>query len=127
MPAPTPSPSPTPFLFTVLGRPTPSLNRASWQDTGLDIPNGASVTLTASGLIAHGGGSIGPAGVNSTWGDTLVPSLRALALIGKIGRNGTPFLVGSRLVLSGSGQRLFLAINDSWVNDNSGSWSIQIQ
>jgi len=85
------------------------------------------VTLTATGLIAHGGGSIGPAGTAGTWGDTLVPSLRALALIGKIGTSGTPFHAGSQYVISGSGQRLFLAINASWVGDNSGSWEIVLQ
>ncbi|MDP8248858.1 MAG: alkaline phosphatase family protein [Candidatus Tritonobacter lacicola] len=51
----------------------------------------------------------------------------AYALIGKIGEDGEPFLVGERLSIevSGSGE-LFMGINDYDFKDNSGSFTADI-
>ena len=56
-----------------------------------------------------------------------VPSVGTGALIGRIG-NGQPFPIGSqtRLQAPAAGQ-LFLGINDTHVQDNDGTFQVQIQ
>ena len=57
-----------------------------------------------------------------------MPDRNAAALIGKIGANGDPFFIGDDrepIRVRGSG-RLFLGINDGYLNDNSGSLRVVI-
>jgi len=49
------------------------------------------------------------------------------ALIGKIGTGGRPFFVGQRLEFKAeTAGRLFLGVNDTGVNNNSGAYQAQV-
>jgi hypothetical protein len=110
-----------------------------WVDTGIDVsPSSAgyasSLTVTTSGQIQHRVGAYSTAdGVDSTAYQyckvSNAQSFRNVALIGKIGVNGTPFLVGSYLNTSVnySSGRLYLIVNDpGCASDNSGSFVTNI-
>jgi hypothetical protein len=95
-------------------------------DTGIDIPAGATVTITGSGGVRFGTGGTydGPAGGCSDPG--IYPGTRCHALIGKIGA-GSPFTIGASLsFVAGSGGRLYLGINDSMYTDNGGSFTVTV-
>jgi hypothetical protein len=57
-----------------------------------------------------------------------MPERNAAALIGKIGENGDPFFIGSLTepIRVRGGGRLFLGINDDFLDDNTGSLRVVI-
>ncbi len=64
---------------------------------------------------------------NSTWTSHLVQGgqyLRNGALLGRWGTTGTPFVIGSASALFSNGQPLYIAFNDWYFPDNTGSWTI---
>jgi hypothetical protein len=110
-----------------------------WVDTGIDVsPSSAgyasSLTVTTSGQVNYGQGYYSSAdGVGTTGYHRCKASdgqnFKNVALIGKIGVNGTPFLVGSSLSTSVnySTGRLYLIVNDpGCASDNSGSFVANI-
>jgi hypothetical protein len=119
----------------------PVAAREAWTDTGIRLRAGASVTITATGLIHFGSGPISrlsPAGI--PWGRTCsaiaeqvsrgrgwpAPGLSCWSLIGRIG-SGKPFEVGARRTLHiAQAGELFLGVNDNYLADNSGTWSAAI-
>lgn len=130
---PTPVP---PAVMTVIG------NR-SWQDSGVAITQGQKVSLRASGEWTgqmefvsketfivrwkgpEGGFAVDPARASLF----LLPSVLGGALVGKIGPDGAPFLVGASLDLTASvSGNLFLAMNDDqgMLKDNQGSVQVSI-
>jgi hypothetical protein len=107
---------------------------AGWVDSGVAVVTGSTVTFTATGLVAVALGEtpyIDPDGnpwVPSTAPGTLSPSVQRYALIGRVGANGTPFLVGSdRTTTMPASGTLYFALNDEATafGDNSGRFSIR--
>jgi hypothetical protein len=100
-----------------------------WTDTGVQVEQGKTYNITASGVVNYSGGNAStvatPTGIGPGDGNSLVPALPSMSLIGRIGPAGVPFYVGNRksLVAPVSGD-LFLGMNDaSWgFGDNSGAW-----
>jgi hypothetical protein len=103
-----------------------------WTDTGRDLKPGDLVVMEATGDVILGGGGIhgGPEGNDD-------PNIRTNnveglenenhgALIGRIGE-GTPFLVGADhgFAVEEEG-RLFLGINDTGIENNSGAFQVVI-
>jgi hypothetical protein len=105
--------------------------RSPWTDTGVTVRNGQDVTFTASGEVRWGPGRRdGAEGErNSPYNRARpMPDRNAAALIGRIGENGDPFFIGNTrgpLRLRGSG-RLYLGINDDFLQDNSGALRVLI-
>jgi hypothetical protein len=105
--------------------------RTRWTDTGVDVRGGQDVFFAATGETRWGPGrSDGAAGERSSPFNRSrpMPDRSAAALIGKIGENGDPFFIGDlreAVRVRGSG-RLFLGINDDYLNDNSGSLHVVI-
>jgi hypothetical protein len=105
--------------------------RTAWTDTGIDVRNGQDVRFAASGQVRWGPDRRdGPAGErNSPFNRARpMPDRSAAALIGRVGPNGDPFLIGDArqsFRLRGSG-RLYLGINDDFLQDNSGSFRVVI-
>ena len=114
-----------------------------WDDSGISITTGQSVTIGASGEVYIGDVSAGMPGVSnyqSPAGDAnlstsglggspfAAPGLVPWSLVGRIGATGTPFEIGTgaNITASASGE-LYLSVNDNNFGDNSGSWSIQAQ
>jgi hypothetical protein len=100
---------------------------------GAILGNGEKVWISATGSInwfpdpataGPGGVGLGPADTQS-----LAPGVEAIALIGSI--NGAPWqLIGNGPTMMqavGGGVQLLLAVNDSYFDDNFGSWTVKIQ
>lgn len=113
-----------------------------WQDTGINVQQGQTLNVTASGSInTWGGNPIGDTpNPNGQTQNESCPSTGNLpdclingelygTLIGKIGKNGTPFRIGAenKIPVSTSGN-LYLAVNDDepYFDDNSGTYSVLI-
>jgi hypothetical protein len=108
-------------------------------DTGIAVRQGQTLAISASGLVftiaGQVGSSSGPEGQ-----PTLCPTLDSPtdcvsngapygALVGKIGVNGSPFLVGAsaQLVAPATGV-LYLAANDNLIyyGDNAGDYTVTV-
>jgi hypothetical protein len=101
-----------------------------WTDTGLNLAKGSTINISAGGTIKVAGSDTAktPDGVQGCKGDknNVAPDLTCVALIGRIG-NGAPFEVGRSKTLSvPTAGRLYLGVNDSAFDDNSGMWDASI-
>jgi hypothetical protein len=104
-----------------------------WQSSGITLAVGQPVTITATGTWSDSGVSLTAAGhptitvVSAT--NSPMSGQPLLALIGRVGLNGTPFLVGpSRNFTPTSNGILYLAPQDNWYSteNNAGSLSVTI-
>lgn len=108
-----------------------SVNAATqWNDTGIDIRSGTEVYFEATGKVRwgpdrqHGPGGEGGNRYNA---NRPIPGRPGGALIGRVG-NSSPFFIGDErgpIQIRGSG-RLYLGVNDDFLQDNSGSWRVAI-
>jgi len=101
----------------------------AWVSTGVMIAVDDTIVIKVDGIAATDGktwpntfrwvgpeGGEGPAGPNSP-----VPNGTVFAVIGKIGENGTPFVVGRNLIFKSNIEgELFLGNNDEIFWDNEG-------
>jgi hypothetical protein len=105
--------------------------RTPWTDAGVDLRSGQEVFFASTGEVRWGPGRRdGAEGEkNSPFNQGRpMPDRNAAALIGKIGPNGDPFFIGGdrqSIRVRGAG-RLFLAINDDYLQDNSGSLRVTV-
>ncbi len=101
------------------------LNR--WFDTGIDIVNGSVLSINSNGTWRLG---TGPRECNAN-GLSNFPAYNGYlygTLMGKIGRNGVVFPIGTEYKgYANATGRLFLGNNDSNLDDNSGSINVSIR
>ena len=99
----------------------------AWTPTGLIVRRGETLTISATGDINFGAGTSSSNGSSERNAANPVPAVGTGALIARIG-NGQPFPIGSqtRFQAPAAGQ-LFLGINDTHVQDNDGTFQVQIQ
>jgi hypothetical protein len=99
----------------------------AWTPTGLILSRGDTLTISATGDINFGAGTSSSNGSSERNAANPVPAIGTGALIARIG-NGRPFPIGSqtRFQAPAAGQ-LFLGINDTHVQDNDGTFEVQIQ
>lgn len=105
--------------------------RESWTDTGITVRAGQTIYLDATGRVRWGPGrQDGPEGErNSPRNDGRpIPSRPAAALIGRVGEGNDVFFIGSspegiRMRSSGT---LYLGINDDFLEDNNGAFSVTV-
>lgn len=104
----------------------------AWNDTRIDVREGQAVYFEAVGRVRWGRDrQDGPAGERgSTYNPNRpIPGRPAAALIGRIGRDSTDyFFIGDeqgaiRMPASG---RLYLGINDDYLQDNSGNFRVTV-
>jgi len=101
---------------------------AAWTDTGIDVRSGQTIYLEAMGEIRWGPGRhAGPNGESNSPFNAArpMPNRPGGSLIGRVG-NGDSFFVGDdhgAIRVRGSG-RLFLGINDDYLQDNSGYFRV---
>lgn len=108
-----------------------------WTDAGITIKPGRLLNISASGLVKESPSALGrgPDGIPLNKPEAqflVVKGLNLMALIGKVGEDGSPFLVGQQY----SGQlpqegKLYLGVNDvvgfgGEHSDNSGSFIVTI-
>jgi hypothetical protein len=108
--------------------------REPWQDSGVFLEAGQSVTLSATGTW---GDAVGMTDVNGRESQVLggrrnevaLPGAPVMLLVGKIGADGIPFRIGNetQLTATRAGQ-LFLMANDRYdtLYDNRGWVSVRI-
>lgn len=102
----------------------------TWTKTAIQVKPGQKLTLTATGQLKGGGFTFGPEGTQDhpEWARySLVPEWPHLALIGKVGEDGSPFLVGRSYSaqLVGGGE-LYLGVNDLDAENNDGSFTVTV-
>ncbi|MGD0207442.1 MAG: hypothetical protein ABSC89_07550 [Verrucomicrobiota bacterium] len=109
-----------------------------WYDTGIDLTNGQTITINASGTVTVGAlipayNNETPAGRPELTGTTrpggalVAPGLAPWSLVGRIGSSGKPFEIGTSKTFTASDSgRLYLSVNDNWFPDNSGSWNVTV-
>jgi hypothetical protein len=120
---PSPSPAPVKVSFEALAD-------QGWQDTGVKVQPGDTLAVQyVSGLWSPWAGGkydgIGSGGDPKCTCNVILGVSHA-ALIGKIG-DGNPFLVGNTFTQkAGQAGDLYLGINDTRLDDNSGSLKVTI-
>jgi hypothetical protein len=101
----------------------------TWTDTGIEVRRGQRLWFDASGRVTWGRDrrdGPGGEGGNHYNANRPIPSRPGGALIGRIGRD--PFFIGSDqgpIEVRGSG-RLYLGVNDDFLQDNSGSFRVVV-
>jgi hypothetical protein len=105
--------------------------RTHWTDSGIDVRSGQDVTFAAAGEVRWGpnrrDGAAGERNSPVNQGRPM-PYRNAAALIGRIGPDGDPFFIGDErqpIRMRASG-RLFLGLNDDYLQDNSGALRVTI-
>jgi hypothetical protein len=101
--------------------------RQAWHDTGIDVRVGDLVSVRPTGTINFSrarGDVASPAGIGQATGAAPRPDLPIGALLGRIGTDGEPFLVGRSLdsLRATRAGRVFLGVNDDVLDDNSGQF-----
>jgi hypothetical protein len=105
---------------------------AMWQPTGITVTAGRPLTITATGTWSNAGVSVTAAGhptTTITGVDCPLSGAPLLALVGRIGPTGTPFLIGaSKSFTPATSGVLYLAPQDNWYYtwDNAGSLSVSV-
>ncbi|HJN66621.1 MAG: hypothetical protein GY783_05595 [Gammaproteobacteria bacterium] len=108
-------------------------SNTTWTSEGIQIQAGQTVTIRASGSYRFDslGNECGPEGIAEAaphTGKWPVSALTGLALIGRIGKDGTPFFIGRKITKRAeSSGMLYLAVNDDIVSENTGSLMVNIQ
>ena len=109
---------------------------SDWKDSGVVIDTCHTAVISAAGQWRYGPGNVmtgagaeyRACGMNFKTGidDSPLPTAPCGALIGKVGANGKPFLIGAgpTEVPSGSEGVLYLIMNDWEFGDNEGSLSV---
>jgi hypothetical protein len=104
----------------------------AWNDTGIDVLDGTDVYFEADGFVGWGpnrrdgaaGEEDSPVNLNRP-----LPHRPAAGLIGKIGESSTEyFFIGGNqnaIRMHATG-RLFLGINDDYLEDNSGTLTVTV-
>ena len=109
---------------------------AGWVDTNVDVNPGDTLHITANGQLQYTNAAQanGPAGLGRTFTDLVkvypLNSTGRGALIGRIGSNAAarPFLVGEAVSLQVPiAGHLFLAVNQSSLDQAAGSFHVTIQ
>ncbi len=100
-----------------------------WSDTGIDVRAGQSVFIEASGRVRWGKDRRdGPEGEDNSPFNAgrPLPNRPGGALIGRIGND--LFFIGAESgpIRVRAGGRLFLGINDDYLQDNSGSFRVTV-
>lgn len=103
-----------------------------WTDTGLTVRAGDVITFDASGTITMRIGDAGdtatPAGStrNRTADDAPILGQKAGALIAKIGEYAPAFIGGRTTWTAPVSGRLYLGVNDDYLEDNSGEFIVNV-
>jgi hypothetical protein len=121
---------------TTIGPKTVSVDsRKPFTDTGIVLKQGDTVAITATGdifpdspthreLVA---GPDGAPGHPELLQFNVVPAPQHGGLIGRVGSDGTPFVVGHALTFPAAGPgHLFLGINDTGLFNNDGAFVAKV-
>ena len=102
-----------------------------WKDTGIEVRAGQTLYFSATGRVRWGPGrQDGPSGEgHSPYNATRpIPGRPAAALIGRTGESNDYFFIGDEkgAIRVQSAGRLYLGVNDDYLQDNSGSFRVTV-
>ena len=102
-----------------------------WTDAGIDVAAADLLTVSASGTITLSPtATCDPAGMpdrDDLQGSNVIVCPDHGALIGKVGADGAPFVVGrSESVAAPVDGRLYLGVNDTTIDNNSGAFAAAV-
>lgn len=105
--------------------------REPWTDTGIIVRAGQTIYLDATGRVRWGPGrQDGPEGERSSPRNDgrPIPTRPAAALIGRVGDGNDVFFIGNSPdgIRMRSGGTLHLGINDDFLEDNNGAFSVTV-
>lgn len=105
--------------------------REPWTDTGVTLRAGQTIYITAAGRVRWGPSrQDGPAGERNSPRNEGRPlaSRPAAALIGRVGNGEDVFFIGDETgaIRVRGGGRLFLGVNDDFLDDNSGAFRVTV-
>lgn len=104
-----------------------------WQAVPLSFRPGDRLVVTASGKVRWGlaGDTSGPEGGTMSVGLYLSPPVpdekRIGALIGQFEGEPEPFIIGERKVLVATSDKLLVAVNDAYPENNKGAYEVTIE
>ena len=99
--------------------------RQAWHDTALDVRVGDLISVSATGTIQFNRGQPSPpGGAGQATAQAPRPDAPIGALLGRIGLNGNPFLIGAGVesMRADATGRIYLGVNDDILTDNSGQF-----
>jgi hypothetical protein len=108
---------------------------SGWQASGIEVKRGQTLGIRASGTIVYWRDSkdnccAGPDGNPKDpcpHIECIMRGTPAGALIGEIGQDTKPFLIGSHLSLvTQTSEQLYMAVNDPFTSDNSGNFEVTV-
>lgn len=102
-----------------------------WNDTGIDLRSGQTVYFEASGNVRWGRDRRdGPEGESDSPNNPNrpIPNRPAAGLIGRVGNGSDFFFIGAEQgpIRVRSSGRLYLGVNDDFLQDNSGSFRVVV-
>lgn len=102
-----------------------------WRDSGIDVRPGQTIYFAASGRVRWGPGrQDGPEGEHGSPPNSRrpIPTRPAAALIGRVGEGNDCFFIGDDQgpMRMRSAGRLYLGVNDDFLQDNSGSFRVMV-
>jgi hypothetical protein len=105
--------------------------RQLWTDTGVTVRAGDTITFDAQGTVRISNARNDIAGVGGTLSgrreaNAPLPNQVAGALIARIGNSPPLFIGNRRSVRAPFGGRLYLGLNDDYLDDNSGDFQVTI-
>jgi hypothetical protein len=102
-----------------------------WTDTGITVRAGDTITFDGQGTVRISNSRNDIAGVGGTLSgrreaNAPLPNQTAGALIARIGNSPPLFIGNRRSVRAPFGGRLYLGVNDDYLNDNSGDFQVTV-
>lgn len=102
-----------------------------WTDTGMTVRAGGTITFDAQGTVRISNNHNDIAGAGGTLSgrreaDAPLPNQVAGALIARIGNSPPLFIGNRRSVRAPFGGRLYLGVNDGYLEDNSGDFQVTV-
>jgi Ca2+-binding EF-hand superfamily protein len=105
--------------------------RERWTDTGINVRAGDTLVFDAQGTVRLSGDGNDIAGVGGARSGRRAPDAplvnqTAGALIARIGNSDTFFVGNRRSVQAPASGRLYLGVNDDYLEDNSGDFQVMV-
>ena len=105
--------------------------RQLWTDTGINVRAGDTITFDGQGTVRISNNRNDVAGVGGTLSgrreaNAPLPNQVAGALIARIGNSPPLFIGNRRSVRAPFGGRIYLGVNDDYLDDNSGDFQVTV-
>jgi len=100
-----------------------------WTDTGINVTAGQTITINADGRIRLAQNTrdfVTAAGADGRVADATMPNSPIGGLVARFGNSAPVFLGQSRTFRVPRSGRLFLGVNDSYWDDNTGQYNVRV-